>query len=134
MQNFRGEPRWLEGTVTEQTVPVSCKVLVEDQLWKRRVAQMHKKHAYFMHRTADLSVTVSSHAVNQDNVDVEPTTHPRTEPLHENQPKLKAAKTAAMRQHKRLHQRNLKQNMIFRISVGECSVYYHFRMNSLVIR
>ena len=73
VQNFRGEPRWVEGTVAEQTGPVSYKVLVEDQLWKRHVEQMHKKHAYFMDRTAP------SHAVNQDNVDVEPTTHPHTE-------------------------------------------------------
>ena len=79
VQNFRGEPRWLEGTVAEQTGPVSYKVLVDDQLWKRHVDQMHKKHAYFMDCTADLGVTAPSRAVNQDNVDVEPTTHPRTE-------------------------------------------------------
>ena len=108
VQNFRGEPRWLEGTVAKQTGPVSYNVLVEDQLWKRHVDQMHKKHAYVMDRTADLSVTAPSHAVNQDNVDVEPTTHPRTAIATRNQPKLKAAKIAAMRQHKRLHQRNLK--------------------------
>ena len=34
---------------------------------------------HILNRTADLSVTTPSHAVNQDNVDIEPTTHPRTE-------------------------------------------------------
>ena len=43
VQNFRGEPRWLDGTVTEQTGPVSYKVLVGDQLWKRHIDQMHQK-------------------------------------------------------------------------------------------
>ena len=41
VQNFRGKPRWLNGTVAEQTGPVSYKVLVDDQLWKRHVDQMH---------------------------------------------------------------------------------------------
>ena len=32
------------GTVTEQTSPVSHKVLVEEQLWKHHVDQMHQRH------------------------------------------------------------------------------------------
>lgn len=31
VQNFQGEPKWLDGTVTEQTGPVFNKVLVGDQ-------------------------------------------------------------------------------------------------------
>lgn len=77
VQNFRGEPRWLEGTVTEQTGPVSYKVLVEDQLWRRHVDQMHKKRESSVDRTADISVTVPE--VVHDNVGVEPIAHPRTE-------------------------------------------------------
>ena len=43
VQNFRGKPRWLDGTVAEQTGPISHKVLVGDQLWKRHVDQMHQQ-------------------------------------------------------------------------------------------
>ena len=43
VQNFRGEPKWLDGTVSEQTGPVSYKDLVGDQLWKRHIDQMHQK-------------------------------------------------------------------------------------------
>ena len=32
------------GTVTEQTSPVSHKVLVKEQLWKRHVDQIHQRH------------------------------------------------------------------------------------------
>ena len=44
VQNFGVEPKWLYGTVTEQPGPVSYKVLVGEQLWKRRVDQMHQNH------------------------------------------------------------------------------------------
>ena len=44
VQNFLGEPKWLDGTVTEPTGPVSYKVLVGDQLWKRHSNRMHQKH------------------------------------------------------------------------------------------
>ena len=40
IQNFRGEPKWLDGAVTEQTGSVYRKALVGDQLWKRHVDQM----------------------------------------------------------------------------------------------
>ena len=76
MQNFKGEPSWLEGTVREQTGPVSYKVLVKDQLWRRHV-QLHKKHKSSVDRTADISVTIPE--VVHDNVGVEPIAHPRTE-------------------------------------------------------
>ena len=41
VQNFRGEPKSLDGIVTEQTSPVSYKLLVGEQLWKRHVDQKH---------------------------------------------------------------------------------------------
>ena len=44
VQNSGGEPKWLDGTVTEQPGSVSYKVLVGEQLWKRRVDQMHQNH------------------------------------------------------------------------------------------
>ena len=44
-QNFRGQPKWLDGIATEQTGPVSYKILVVEQLWKRHVDQMHQKQA-----------------------------------------------------------------------------------------
>ena len=43
VQNFQGEPRWLSGTITEQTGPVCYKVLVGDQLWKHHINQMDQK-------------------------------------------------------------------------------------------
>lgn len=43
VQNFRGEPKWLEAIVTERTGPVSYKVQVNDQVWKRHVDQMRNK-------------------------------------------------------------------------------------------
>ena len=40
VQNFRGEPKWIEGTVAERTGPVSYRVIVGDQIWKRHVDQI----------------------------------------------------------------------------------------------
>ena len=57
VQNFRGEPKWLDGTVTEQTGPVSYKVLVGEQLWKRHVDQMHQKHLSNKDSKPEISVT-----------------------------------------------------------------------------
>ena len=42
LQNFQGEPKWLDGTVTAQTGSVYHKVLVGEQLWKRHVDQIHQ--------------------------------------------------------------------------------------------
>ena len=42
VQNFRGKPRWLDGTVAVQTGPILHKVLVGDELWKRHIDQMHQ--------------------------------------------------------------------------------------------
>ena len=60
VQNFRGEPKWLDGTVTEQTGPVSYKVLVGEQLWKRHVDQMHQKHLSNKDSKPEISVTHST--------------------------------------------------------------------------
>ena len=60
VQNFRGEPKWLDGTVTEQTGPVSYKVLVGEQLWKRHVDQMHQKHLSNKDSKPEISVTHSN--------------------------------------------------------------------------
>ena len=43
LQNFQGQPKWLDGTVTEQTSSVYHKVLVGDQLWKGHVDQKYIK-------------------------------------------------------------------------------------------
>ena len=60
VQNFRGEPKWLDGTVSEQTGPVSYKVLVGDQLWKRHIDQMHQKHgSQIIHPISGENVTVT---------------------------------------------------------------------------
>ena len=43
LRNFRGQPKWLDGTVTELTGSVYYyKVLVVDQLWKRHVDRIHQ--------------------------------------------------------------------------------------------
>ena len=60
VQNFRGEPRWLEGTVMEQTGPVSYKVLVEDQRYRCHVDQMYKKPESSMDHAADISFIINS--------------------------------------------------------------------------
>ena len=44
VQNFRGEPRWLAGTVVEETGPVSYRVQVGEMLWKRHVDQIRGAH------------------------------------------------------------------------------------------
>ena len=44
VQNFRGEPKWLAGTVVEKTGPVSYRVQVGELLWKRRVDQIRGGH------------------------------------------------------------------------------------------
>ncbi|XP_022791984.1 uncharacterized protein K02A2.6-like [Stylophora pistillata] len=43
VENFRGEPNWLEGTVVERTSPVSYEVQVDDKVWKRRTDQLREK-------------------------------------------------------------------------------------------
>ena len=40
VQNFRGEPKWLAGTVVEKTGPVSYRVQVGEMLWKKHVDQI----------------------------------------------------------------------------------------------
>ena len=84
VQNFRGEPKWLDGTITEQTGPVSYKVLVGDQLWKRHVDQMHQKRgSQIVHpnRRADVSVTspIPNIAIDKEVVNIPPTATPRSE-------------------------------------------------------
>ena len=84
VQNFGGKPRWLDGTVAEQTGPLSRKVLVGDQLWKRHDDddQMHQQcglqidHAK---RNANVSVTPPNVISNQDVVDVPAITSPQSE-------------------------------------------------------
>ena len=82
VQNFRGKPRWLNGTVAEQTVPVSYKVLVGDQLWKRHVDQMHQQRGLQIDhakRNANVSVTPPNVVSNQNVVDVPAITSPQSE-------------------------------------------------------
>ncbi|KAL9984702.1 hypothetical protein ACROYT_G007028 [Oculina patagonica] len=79
VQNFRGEPKWLGGVITEQTGPVSYKVLVGDQLWKRHIDQMHQKHEDSLNGTTEVSVTPSNDAITQDVVDIQPVAPPQIE-------------------------------------------------------
>ena len=60
MQNFRGEPKSLDGIVTEQTGPVSYKLLVGEQLKKRHVDQMHQKHLSNKDSKPEISATHSN--------------------------------------------------------------------------
>ena len=73
VQNFRGKPQWLNCTVAEQAGPVSHKVLVGDQLWKRHVDQMHQQCGSKIDnvkRNANVSMTPPNVVSNQDVVDV----------------------------------------------------------------
>ena len=72
MQNFRGKPKWLDGTDTEQTGPVSYKVLVGEHLWKRHVDQTHQKHFSNQDSKPEISVTPSN-----DTTDIQPVTPPQ---------------------------------------------------------
>ena len=72
MQNFLSEPKWLDGTVTEQTGPVSYKVLVGEQLWKRHVDQMHQKHLSNKDSKPEISVAHSN-----DTTDIQPMKPPQ---------------------------------------------------------
>ena len=72
VQNFGGEPKWLDGTVTEQPGPVSYKVLVGEQLWKRRVDQMHQNHLSNKDSKPEISVTHSN-----DTTDIQLVTPPQ---------------------------------------------------------
>ena len=74
MQNFGGEPKWLDGTVTEQPGPVSYEVLVGEQLWKRRVDQMHQNHLSNKDSKPEISVTHSN-----DTTGLQPVTPPQAD-------------------------------------------------------
>ena len=82
VQNFRGEPKWLNGTVSEQTGPVSYKVLVGDQLWKRHIDQMHQKHgSQIIHPISGENVTVTPIPDIVIDKEIPPITTPRSETL-----------------------------------------------------
>ena len=55
VQDIRGVPKWLDGTVTEQPGPV-----VRGQLWKRHVDQIHQKHLSNKDGKPEISVTHSN--------------------------------------------------------------------------
>ena len=74
VQNFRGEPKSLDGIVTEQTGPVSYKLLVGEQLWKRHVDQMHQKHLSNKDSKPEISATHSN-----DTTDIQLLTPPQAE-------------------------------------------------------
>ena len=74
VQNFREEPKWLNGTVMEQPGPVSYKVLVGEQLWKRHVDQMHQKHLSNKDSKPEISVTHSN-----DTTDIQLVTPPQAD-------------------------------------------------------
>ena len=82
VQNFRGEPKWLDGTVLEQTGPVSYKVLVGDQVWKRHIDQMHQKHGSQMHPIHGENVAVTpipDIVIDKEVVEIPLITTPRSE-------------------------------------------------------
>ena len=72
MQDFRGEPNWLDGTVTDHPGPVSYKVLVGELLWKRRVDQMHQNYLSNKDSKPEISVTHSN-----DTTDIQLVTPPQ---------------------------------------------------------
>ena len=74
VQNFRGEPKSLDGIVTEQTGPVSYKLLVGEQLRKRHVDQMHQKHLSNKDSKPEISATHSN-----DTTDIQRLTPPQAE-------------------------------------------------------
>ena len=74
LQDIRGVPKWLDGTVTEQPGPVSYKVLVERQLWKRHVDQIHQKHLSNKDSKPEISATHSN-----DTTDIQLVTPPLAE-------------------------------------------------------
>ena len=39
--NLRGEPKWLRGVIIEQTGPISYRVSVGDDIWRRHLDQLH---------------------------------------------------------------------------------------------
>ena len=40
VQNLRGEPKWLRGVILDQTGPISYRVSVNDQIWRRHIDQL----------------------------------------------------------------------------------------------
>ena len=101
VQNFRGEPKWLDGTVTEQTGPVSYKFLFGEQLWKRHVDQMHQKHLSNKDSKPEISVTHST-----SNRERPRKRKPRKKP-RSNQMKPKVVKMTTMKKPSQPRQRNL---------------------------
>ena len=80
VQNFRGKPRWLNGTVAEQTGPVSYKVLVGNQLWNATLIKcISSVDRRLTMQNANLSVTPPNVVSNQDVVDVPAITSPQSE-------------------------------------------------------
>ena len=74
MQDIGGVRKWLDGTVTDQPGPVSYKVLVGEQLWKRHVDQIHQKHLSNKDSKPEISVTYSN-----DTTDIQLVTPPQAE-------------------------------------------------------
>ena len=83
VQNFRGEPKWIEGTVAERTGPVSYRVIVGDQIWKRHVDQIREKtHANRdPERTSSPLTDIDSNTFTP--TDTEPIQTPTTEQREE---------------------------------------------------
>ena len=106
MQDFRGEPNWLDGTITDQPGPVSYKVLVGEQLWKRRVDQMHQKYLSNKDSKRETSVTHSN-----DTTDIQLVTPPQTETAEKSTLKPNETKSSEndnrMKMRKQPRQRNL---------------------------
>ena len=89
VQNFRGEPKSLDGIVTEQTGPVSYKLLVGEQLWKRHVDQMHQKHLSNKDSKPEISATHSN-----DTTDIQLLTPPQAETAEKATLKLNETKSS----------------------------------------
>ena len=53
VRNLLGEPKWLQGTVLEQTGPVSYKVQVGDRVWRRHVDQLLEASAEGVERNVE---------------------------------------------------------------------------------
>ena len=105
MQDIRGVRKWLDGTVTDQPGPVSYKVLVGEQLWKRHVDQIHQKHLSNKDSKPVISVTYSN-----DTTDIQLVTPPQAETAEKSTlkpTKPKVAKMITMKMRTQPRQRNL---------------------------
>ena len=93
VQNFRGEPKWLEATVVERMGPVSYKTQISEQVWKRHVDQMRNKS---YNHTPDTRVNAPKPIVPNQNYEMpSPESLPKNCEVEEREKNKARAHTAA---------------------------------------